>query len=106
MIKPTPGRVVWFTPPDDRHNRPEGFVYEDISQPCSASVAYVHNDRLVNLAVADQYGRMFSFGSVVLLQDDDRKPEGGRFATWMPYQVGQAKKHDEASSSNATREAR
>ena len=33
-----------------------------------------------------------------LLQDDDLKPEGGRFAVWMPYQIGQAAKHEAAKS--------
>lgn len=94
MIKPTPGRVVWFTPPDNSHDRPTGFEYFDFKQPCSASVAFVHSDRMVNLSVIDHAGKPYPFTSVVLLQDDDRKPEGGRFASWMPYQVGQAKKHE------------
>lgn len=94
MISPTPGRVVWFTPHTNRHNWPTGFVYDDISQPCAATVARVWNDRMVTLSVIDQAGKPYPETSVVLLQDDDRKPEGGRFASWMPYQVGQAKKHE------------
>ena len=92
MIKPTPGRVVWFTPPADRAFWPPGFEYHDPKQPCSASVAYVWSDRMVNLSVLDQAGKAFNQTSVMLLQDDDLKPEAGRFASWMPYQLGQAKK--------------
>lgn len=91
MIKPSVGRVVWFTP---YTVLPADFLMIDAKQPCSASVAYVWNDRLVNLTVSDHYGYTHAFTSVRLLQDDDAKPEGGYFASWMPYQVGQAKKHE------------
>lgn len=94
MISPTPGRIVWFTPSVDPTSRPHGFEYHDIKQPCAATVAYVWGDRMVNLLVLDQSGKPFAHTSVTLLQDDDRKPEQGRFASWMPYQVGQAKKHE------------
>lgn len=89
MINPTIGRVVWFTPSE---NMPAGFRTLDAVQPCSASVAYVWNDRLVNLTVSDHYGMSFNLTSVPLLQDDDARPALGYFAEWMPYQVGQAKK--------------
>lgn len=92
MIKPTVGRVVNFwpqTPPKP------GFEYHDIRQPCTGLIAYVHGDRMVNLTVFDQAGKQFNETSVTLLQGDDRKPEGGRFAVWMPYQVGQAAKTEQ-----------
>jgi hypothetical protein len=87
MISPSIGRVVWFTPAhagDPRH---------DVKQPLPALVSYVWNDRLVNLAAFDQNGAPLGATSVPLLQDDDPKPEGGYFASWMPYQVAQAKKY-------------
>lgn len=88
MIPPTVGRVVWFTPARANDNR------VDIRQTLPSLVAYVHNDRLVNLAVFDQTGNPAGGHSqVVLLQDDDAKPEDGYFASWMPYQIGQAARH-------------
>jgi Phage protein (N4 Gp49/phage Sf6 gene 66) family len=85
MIKPTVGRVVWFTPAvcdDPRH---------DVKQPLAAIIAYVYGDRCVNLTTYDQNGAYIGGKcSVLLLQDDDPKPEQGYFASWMPYQKGQA----------------
>jgi hypothetical protein len=91
MIKPTVGRVVWFTP-SSVHPVPD-FLAIDKEQPCAAIVIYVWNDRMVNLVTFDQYGKAFNSTSVQLLQDDDAKPAHGYFCEWMPYQVGQAAKH-------------
>lgn len=96
MIKPSNGRVVWFTPAVDPASRPHGFEYHDVKQPCAATVAYVWGDRMVNLSVVDQAGKTFPQTSVMLLQDDDRKPEEGRFCSWMPNQLGQAAKTEAA----------
>jgi hypothetical protein len=91
MIVPTVGRVVWFRPPTTPIL---GFAHHDPLQPCAALVTHVWGDRLVNLVVFDSNGAPFGQTSVQLLQDDDLKPEHGRFCSWMPYQVGQAKKHE------------
>lgn len=89
MITPTNGRIVWYTPStDDKEIR-----QHDFKRPLAAQVCHVWGDRMVNLDVTDSDGRHFPRTSVMLLQDDDLKPEGGRFAVWMPYQVGQAAKH-------------
>lgn len=32
--------------------------------------------------------------SVLLLQEGNERPSGGGFCEWMPYQIGQAKKHE------------
>lgn len=88
MILPTPGRVVWFTPAvhnDSRHDK---------SQPLAAIVSYVWHNRMVNLSVIDQNGTQHAQTSVALLQDGDAPHEGGYYAQWMPYQIGQAKKHE------------
>lgn len=82
MIKPTVGRVVWVIRPD---------FTDDIKQPEAAFIAYVHNDRMINVAGFTHQGNHFSHTSVPLLQDDDEKPQG-TFAVWMPFQVGQAAK--------------
>lgn len=87
MIKPTVGRVVWFTPSVTDDSR------ADVKQPLAAIVTYVHDDRCINLVPFAQNGDIYSGKmSVQLLQDDDPKPEGGYFASWMPFQKGQAAK--------------
>ena len=41
---------------------------------------------MINVAYFDSNGFPYRETSVDLLQDDDPKPEGKPFATWMPYQ--------------------
>ncbi len=91
MIKPTNGRVVLFTP---SNHLDDGFVYH--GQPLAATVTHVWHDRMVNLVVHDANGVSWPKTSVTLLQDQDQTPAYGYFAEWMPYQVGQAKKHEAA----------
>jgi len=82
MIKPTIGRRVWFYP-----NGTTGIPANGGEpQPHDAGIAYVWNDRLVNLTVAGHDGSMHARTSVPLLQDDDVTPAAGGYATWMPYQ--------------------
>ena len=90
-IVPTVGRVVWFTP--SRAFTPPDFLLIDRDKPCSAMVAYVWTDNLVNLTVSDHYGKTFGMTSVQLVQAGEPRPENGYFCEWMPYQVGQAAKH-------------
>lgn len=86
MIKPTIGRKVWFTPYTGMDAR------MDPLQPLDATVTFVCNDRLVNLAVRSQHGAsMPGCTFVPLLQDGDIPPEGGYYAEWMPYQKALAK---------------
>lgn len=86
VISPTPGRVVWYYPAEhDGIGRLNG-------QPLAAIVAGVHNDNLVNLAVFDAYGNSQQRSNVTLVQPDEDRPNHAH-ATWMPYQVGQAAKH-------------
>ena len=82
MIKPTIGRVVWFYPAGTHSD----------SQPNAALVAYVHSDTMINVGGFDHNGMPFSTTSVPLLQDDAPIPAVGCWATWMPYQKGQAAK--------------
>lgn len=86
-IIPTIGRIVWYYPG-------EGFPGTLLGdQPCAADVVYVQNDDCVNLNVKDHNGACWAMGSVTLVQEDDEIPFTG-YAMWMPYQVGQAKKHE------------
>lgn len=84
IISPTPGRIVWFWP----------FGHPNVSgepgEAFAAIVAYVWNDRLVNLGVFDKNGNSMGIANVTLVQEGDPLPEGS-YATWMPYQLGQAK---------------
>jgi hypothetical protein len=94
MIEPTVGRVVWYRPDAYDMDR-DGMVVsrEADPQPLCAWVVFVHSARVVNLAVFDHNGALFTRSSVTLVQDDDPIP-AGRHAEWMPYQKGQAAKHE------------
>lgn len=84
MIKPTVGRQVWYRP-----HPQEKIASHD--QPFAATVVHVHNDTLVNLAILTEQGQLGAKTHVTLAQD--RPAEPGE-AEWMPYQVGQTKKHE------------
>lgn len=93
MIIPTPGRVVWYYSGDG-----DTAYCADKEQPMAALVAFVHDERMLNLAVVDHTGTVSSRQNVKLLQDEDEKPEdGSSYATWMPYQLGQAAKVEGAT---------
>jgi hypothetical protein len=87
MIKPTIGRVVWFTPPSN--SAEAGFAGH--GGHMAAIVAYVWSDTCVNLHVIDHNGNGHSRTSVPLVQEGEPKPELGYYCEWMPYQIGQAK---------------
>ena len=91
MIKPSNGRIVWYTPARANESDHEIAQHSPLV-PLAAMVAHVWGDRMVNLVVLDSNGAMHARTSVTLLQDEDPKPEGGRFCSWMPYQLGQAAK--------------
>lgn len=93
MIKPTVGRVVWYQP-NDADAEKLGALAFGSSQPLAAHVAYVHSDIMVNLMVIDPNGNPHSRTSVRLVQAGELPLVGESFCEWMPYQVGQAKKHE------------
>jgi hypothetical protein len=84
MIKPTVGRVVWM------RNRPG---CDDDSQPEDAHIIYVHSDTCVNLVGFNKYGTQWSMRKVYLRQEGAEAPADS-YCEWMPYQIGQAKKHE------------
>lgn len=101
MISPTPGRVVWFHP----HPSDPIYTAEDAA-PLAATVAYVHNDRLINIGVLDHRGVHHSRLKVTLVQDGDTPPEGqwktpANHCVWMPYQRGQAAKTEALEAKSA-----
>lgn len=85
MIKPTVGRVVWYY---EQKPKDEGV------QPLAALVAHVWSDTCVNLAIFDVDGVPVRQPptSIRLVQEGEEVPATGRYCTWMPFQVGQAKK--------------
>lgn len=89
VIPPTVGRVVHV------RNR------VDSDQPEAALVTYVWSDRLVNVAVFDASGVRHSLQSLPLMQPGAELPEGGPYAEWMPYQLGQAAKTEQAEAALA-----
>lgn len=89
MIAPSIGRVIWFHP-----SKSDTSLDYDRKQPLAALVAYVHSDRCINIGGFTANGVPFSRTSVRLLQDGEEAPENGYYAEWMPFQKGQAAKHD------------
>lgn len=90
-IKPTIGRVVLYHPrPSDRvmklaTNGEVAAAGQHITH--AATVAFVLNDREVNLACFDSFGNHYSSQRVVFIHDDgDQRPEYGGWCEWMPYQ--------------------
>jgi len=85
MISPTVGRVVWYYPAGRKPHE----------QPQAALVAHVWSDTCVNLAIFDDNGQPYKPGktSILLVQEGAEVPSGGDYCTWMPYQIGQAKKN-------------
>lgn len=81
-IKPTVGRVVHY------HG------ISGVSEQ-AALIAYVHSDTMLNLGVFDENGVSYGATSVPLVQDGEEIQAGSHYATWMPYQVGQAAKTEQ-----------
>lgn len=103
VITPTVSRKVWYRPcaNDLKGAIPmviAGSLEAGTAQPLDATVIAVWGDRMVNLLVTDIMGRQFPVLSCALLQDGDAIPVDGdgkvigRYAEWMPYQIGQAAK--------------
>lgn len=83
MIEPTVGRIVWF----------RTYEMKEDDQPYAAIITYVHGPRMVNLMIFAATGAFFTHNSVRLLQDDDSPRGLSSYCIWMPYQIGQAKRH-------------
>lgn len=90
-ITPTPGRVVWYYPSKD--DALQSFSSVAAGKPLAAIVAHVWSDTCINLMVIDPNGNPAPRASVLLLQGDGDRPDHN-FAEWMPYQKGQAAKHE------------
>jgi len=85
MITPTIGRVMWYWPVAGRRG----------AQPYASIVTYVHNDHMVNLVAFTTDGSPFPVQSIAIIQDGSPyTADDLPYAEWMPYQIGQAKKHE------------
>jgi hypothetical protein len=95
MIKPSIGRKLWFWESRAAFDaaRANNFDHELLNvaeQPLDATVVAVWNPTMINVYVIDHSGIGRAETSVQLIQEGDVIPPG-RFATWMPFQVGQAR---------------
>lgn len=88
MIIPTVGRVVLVR---NRHANRSG-------QPEAALIAFVHNDRLINVGGFDGNGLSFAMTSLRLVQEGDLVDDQSTYAEWMNYQKGQAAKTEAVES--------
>lgn len=95
MIKPTIGRIVWYYP----SATDLGAMQCNSGKEMPGVVCHVWSPNCVNLMVVDQSGKSHARTSVFLVQEGEAVPEAAGHATWMPYQVGQAKKAEAASVS-------
>lgn len=106
QITPTTGRVVQFYHTDLAslpHEFHQGVTPEEGRPygPYAATVAWVWNDRCVNLGVHDAIGRVHPITNVRLLQEgDELPPENQQWAQWMPYQLGQAARTEQAEAAS------
>ena len=97
VIPPSVGRKVWYRPSKFDLQGPKPMIVVK-DQPLDATVIAVWSDRCINVLVTDIVGNQFPVLSCTLIQEGDHLPEDsdgnvvGRYAQWMPCQVGQAKK--------------
>jgi hypothetical protein len=85
FIAPSIGRKLWYWPV----NQPIGC--HDTRQAFDATVVFVHPNGRVNLVVRDHEAVQHAVLEVLLVQEGEPRPMFPH-ATWMPFQVGQAKK--------------
>jgi hypothetical protein len=95
LINPTIGRKVWFYP--QKEDLDEGMKQIDPNlcepQPFDATIVYVHGSSLVNLHVLDHLGNAWKFENVILLEGLRPYEFPVRCASWMPYQLDQARRN-------------
>lgn len=94
-IAPTIGRKVYFydAAQEVAPHVPGAMQRYDAKQPFDATVIYVWGPNCVNLRVTDHAGYTHVRSSVPLRDPTENDAHGVEYvATWMPYQVGQAKK--------------
>lgn len=103
LIQPTIGRKVWFYPQQEDLDEGLKVLNEEsfFAQPLDATVVFIWGDSLVNLHVLDHEGNAWKFEKVILLPDYRPESFPVRCATWMPYQLNQARKEAQKLQSPA-----
>ncbi len=95
-INPTIGRKVYFFEPAEPI---EPTTRYDDKVPFDATIVYVWSKSTVNLRVTDHAGNVFTRTSVPLRDPGPMDRHGQEYvATWMPFQVGQAKQSADVGS--------
>lgn len=94
-IQPTPGRVLWYYPSKDEKTGLHLPFLLHGEGPLAASIAHINPNGTLNLGVLDSSGNHHSRQGIVLVQDGEDVPAEDAYATWMPYQVGQATKTEQ-----------
>ena len=96
-IKPTVGRVVYFTPAA-AINQPIITDYQ--TGVCAAIVTAVHNDNCINLAVFDVSGNQYARCSVCHVSTVSADDDVQKYDTWdwMPYQEEPLSPHNTINS--------
>lgn len=92
-ITPTIGRKVWLWHSDALQVR-------DDQQAFDAEVVFVHPNGGVSVVYRTHYGVQYFLPHVPLLDPTDDDEHGNSkepYATWMPYQVGQARTNNVSS---------
>lgn len=87
MITPTIGRIIYVR---NRHANTKKDLPEE------ASIAFVHENGLLNVAGHDHHGMPFVIHELRLVQEGEAFPDHGAYAEWMPYQKAVAKGETEA----------
>lgn len=86
MISPSIGRKVWYWPVNE-----PAMAQFNTELALDATVIYPWSDTCVNLSITDHTGVVHVRTSVFLHQGDIGGRPSSSCATWMPYQMGQAK---------------
>jgi len=91
-IPPTVGRVVWYQPA----------LNSDIpalpGQPLAATITAVIGDDVVNLTVHGSDGTVHPLTDVPLVYPQPGEIPAPRACYWMPFQLGQAAKAEQAAA--------
>jgi hypothetical protein len=103
-IVPTVGRVVWYRP------EPSFAGPHDMREPLAAIIAKVWAPPYIALMVIDAGGNTWGRHQVPLWNGPVQLEGGGwsepperPYAEWMPYQLGQAAKTEEAERAREAR---
>lgn len=95
VILPTVGRIVWYYPSYQDLSTAQGrsaALVGAMNKELAAIVTHVSEVNRINLLVIDAVGQQHPRLDVPLYQDCEPVPDRGGYASWMPYQVGQAAK--------------